>query len=147
MPARRRAAVYLVMGSLWLTGCAWLLLDEFFQSKGPFGATPHPWEPAILLIHGIIAILSMYLLGWVGARHVLKWWPRGLRRWSGGVLGALFALLCVSGFALFFVSSDQWQRFAAVAHDVLGLAITGFAIQHWVFARRRTLRGAASSPW
>jgi len=107
---------------------------------------PHPWEPAILLIHGIVAILSMYVLGWVSARHVLRWWPARLRRLSGGLLAALFAVLTSSGFALFFVSDDRLLRFSAAAHDVIGIAITVFAVQHWFFARRRDMRSAASRP-
>ncbi len=146
MPVRKRLAIYLLLGTLWLSGCAWLALDQFFASKGPFGMTPHPWASGILLVHGIVAILSMYLFGWVTARHVLRWWPSRLRRVSGGTLAALFVLLTVSGFALFFVSEDRWQHLAAVAHDALGLGITVFAIQHWFFSRRRDIRSAASRP-
>jgi hypothetical protein len=146
MPASRRLSIYLVLGALWVSGCVWLVLDQFFESKGQFGMTPHPWASGILLVHGIIAIFSMYLLGWVSARHVLRWWPGRLRRLSGGTLAALFALLTLSGFALFFVSDDRWQHLAAAAHDVLGLGITVFAIQHWFFARRRDMRSAASRP-
>jgi len=147
MPVRKRFAIYLVFGALWLSGCTWLLLDQFFESTGQFGMVPHPWEPAILLMHGIIAILSMYLLGWITARHVLRWWPGRLRRLSGASLAALLTLLALSGFALFFLSNDRWQRLAALAHDVLGMGITVFAVQHWFFARRRDMRSAASRPW
>ncbi len=147
MSARKRVVIYSLLGTLWFSGCAWLVLDQFFESKGQFGMTPHPWAPAILSLHGIVAILSMYLLGWITARHVLRWWPGRLRRLSGGVLAGFFVLLSLSGFALFFVSDDRWQHFAAAAHDALGLGITVFAIQHWFFARRRDMRSAASRPW
>jgi hypothetical protein len=146
MSTRKRCAIYAVFGALWLSGCAWLLLDQFFEFKGSFGPTPNPWEPPILLVHGVVAILSMYLLGWVSARHALKWWPARLRRLSGATLAVIFALLSVSGFALFFVSDDRWQHVAALAHDALGLGITALAIQHWFFARRRDIRSAASRP-
>ena len=146
MSPRKRLAIYLIFGALWLSGSAWLVLDRFFESRSRFGITPHPWEPAILLIHGIVAILSMYLLGWVTARHVLRWWPGRLRRVSGATLTAFFLFLALSGFALFFTSDDRWQHLAAVAHDALGLGVTGFAIQHWFFARRRDMRSAASRP-
>ena len=147
MPTRQRAAIYVVLGVLWASGCLWLLLDQFFGRPGQFGTTPHPWQPGILLIHGIVAIVAMYLLGWVTARHVLRWWPGRLRRLSGGTLAAFLVLLVVSGFALFFVSDDRWQRGAALTHDVLGLGVTVFGIQHWFFARRRDMRSAASRPW
>jgi hypothetical protein len=147
MSMRRRLAVYVILGALWLSGLVWLVLDQFFESRGPFGMIPSPWRPPVLLVHGVLAILSMYLLGWVTVRHVIRLWPGRLRRLSGGALAALLALLALSGFALFFVSDDRWQHLAAVVHEVLGLGITLLAIQHWFFARRRDMRSAASRPW
>jgi hypothetical protein len=87
-------------------------------------------------MHGIIAILSMYLFGWITARHVMRWWPAGMRRVSGGGLAAFIAILIVSGFALFFLTDDGWIRYSAVSHEVLGLAVTVFAIRHWIYRRR-----------
>lgn len=107
--------------------------------------TPHPWEPPILLLHGIVAILSMYLLGWITARHIVRWWPRRLRRLSGGALAAFLTLLAVSGFALFFLSDDRWQHIAALTHDALGLGVTVSGIQHGFLARRVDGREAAGS--
>jgi hypothetical protein len=143
MPRRQRAAVLIVLGFLWLSGCLWLVLDEFFAKPGQFGRTPHPW----LMIHGIFALVTLYVLGWVTSRHIVRWWPGGLRRVSGGALTVFLALLVLSGFALFFVSDDRWQGVAATSHDILGLAVTVFAVQHWFFARRRVMRNAASRPW
>jgi hypothetical protein len=135
MPRAQRAAIYVIVGSLWISGCAWLWLDQFAAQRGPFGKTPHPLEPPLLLAHGVAGVASLYLFGWIGARHALRWWAGGLRRASGGWLAAVAAVLIVSGFALFFVSSDAWQRYCAGTHDVLGIAITVFAIQHWFFGR------------
>ncbi|MDP9082742.1 MAG: hypothetical protein M3N50_03130 [Pseudomonadota bacterium] len=146
MAWRQRVAIYCILGTLWLSGCVWLLLDSFFAPAGQFGKTPHPLEPALLLMHGILAILSMYLLGWVSARHVLRSWPGRLRRVSGGILSAFFLVLTMSGFALFFATDDRWQHGSALLHEVLGILVTVFAIQHWLFARRRDIRRAASRP-
>jgi len=132
----QRLCIYGTVGALWLTGCAWLVLDRYFVRHGSFGAMPHPWEPPLLLLHGIIAILSMYLFGWITARHVMRWWPAGMRRVSGGGLAAFIAILIVSGFALFFLTDDGWIRYSAVSHEVLGLAVTVFAIRHWIYRRR-----------
>ncbi len=128
--------VYLIGGALWVSGCAWLCLDQFFAQRGPFGNIPHPLAAPLLLVHGVTAIASLYLFGWITAHHALRWWAAGLRRSSGAVLAGFVALLIVSGFALFFVSSDAWQRYAAAVHDVLGVAVTLFAIRHWFFGRR-----------
>jgi hypothetical protein len=137
MSKRQRLAVYGVVGALWASGCLWLCLDQFFAKRGQFGSIPNPLEPPLLLIHGILAILSLYLFGWLTARHVVRWWPGRLRRLGGGSLAAFLALLVVSGFALFFVTDDEWQHISRLIHDVLGLAVTLFAIQHWFFLNRR----------
>ena len=138
MPRRQRVAIYWILGALWVSGCVWLVLDQFCARAGEFGPMQNPWQPPVLLVHGVVSILAMYLLGWVSARHVLRWWPGGLRRLSGGTLATCLLLLVVSGFALFFVSDDSWQRKAALSHDALGLIVTVFGIQHWFFARTRS---------
>jgi hypothetical protein len=136
MPRRQRLAVYAVCTALWVSGVLWLVLDQFFAQPAQFGRTPHPLEAPLLLAHGILAIASAYLLGWVSARHVLLWWTEGLRRASGALLATLMALVGLTGFALFFVSSDRWQRYAQASHEVLGTVIVLFAVQHWFFGRR-----------
>jgi hypothetical protein len=135
MPRGQRALVYLVVGLIWLSGCVWLYLDYFVAKRGPFGSTPHPLEPPILRLHGVVAVLCIYLFGWITARHVTRWWPRGLRRASGGSLAALLAVLSVSGFALFFLTDDASQHAVAVIHDIVGLALTVSAVQHWFFSK------------
>lgn len=129
---------YWVGGILWVSGFLWLVLDLFFARQEQFGRTPHPLAAPVLLIHGVVAIGSAYALGWMSARHVLQWWTAGLRRWSGALFAALTLVLSVSGFGLFFVSSDQWQRFLKLTHEALGVAIVFFALQHW-FVRRSAL--------
>ena len=128
MGARQRAAIYAVLGVLWVSGCLWLMLDEFFASPGQFGTAQHPWQPPILLVHGVVALFAMYLLGWVSARHVLRWWPGRLRRWSGGTLAACLTLLVVSGFALFFLERRPLAaRHRAVAR-CLGSGASPFSV-------------------
>ena len=137
MPRGRRVAVYAVSIALWVSGLLWLVLEQFFARQEQFGRTPHPLEAPLLLIHGIVAIVAAYVLGWVSARHALHWWAGGMRRWSGAVFSTLIVVLGLSGFALFFVSSDQWQRYARLAHEIIGIPIVFFAIQHWLFGRLR----------
>jgi hypothetical protein len=145
MPRRQRAAVYVVSTLLWASGLLWLILDEFFSRQEQFGRTPHPLESPLLLIHGIVAIIGAYVLGWISARHVLMWWSAGLRRVSGVTFATLVAILSLTGFALFFLSSDEWQRFAKITHEALGAVIVIFALQHWLFGRRTASNRAARS--
>jgi hypothetical protein len=137
MSRPQRIWVYAIVGTLWLTGIVWFFLDEFGATRGEFGVTPHPLEAPLLLLHGILAILSMYLFGWIVARHVSRWWAARQRRLSGGLLTGLLALLSVSGFALFFLVNDRSLQIATVIHDALGLAAVIFAVQHWFLRGRR----------
>jgi hypothetical protein len=45
---------------------------------------------------------------------------------------AILAALSVTGFALFFVTEPAPQWWNARSHEILGLAITLFGIEHWV---------------
>jgi hypothetical protein len=139
MTAQQRRGVYLLTGLLWLSGCVWLGMDQWPSHRDPFAGERNAWQPALLTAHGIMAIASMYLIGWISSHHVVRWWVIKRRRWSGGLLAGATAVLILSGFALFFVSDDRWQRYAAGVHDVLGVSFTVLAIQHW-FNFKRTAR-------
>ena len=131
MPTALRMCVYFTFGGVWLSGCAWLVLREFFQTVGEFGVARHPWEPSLLWIHGALAIVVAYLTGWLMARHASEAWRQHQRRLSGGLLTLVIALLSVSGFLLFFVTDDAWQTRSAYLHDLFGMLVTVFAIEHW----------------
>ena len=146
MSRGQRSAVYVIIGSLWLSGSLWLFLDQYCAKRGDFGITPHPLEAPLLLLHGVVAIISMYLLGWITARHVLRWWPARWRRLSGGTLAAFLVVLSASGFALFFLVDDASLRIAAVIHDAFGLAVAVFAIQHWFLKGRQRAVDSAPRP-
>jgi hypothetical protein len=136
MSKAQRLTIYLIVGALWLSGCLWLGLDQFFSEASQFGTTPNFLQPPLLLLHGILALLGLYLFGYLSAHHIVRWWLSGLRRLSGGSLATILGVLTLSGFGLFFVSDDQWQHIFVDTHDVLGIAVTAFALQHWLFARR-----------
>ena len=137
MSAVQRLWIYVILGALWFSGAVWLCLDQFFSTRGPFGKTPHPWEQPIVLVHGILAVASTYLLGWISAQHISHWWSKRLRRVSGILLCTFLAVLVVSGFALFFLTDERWQGIAAVVHEISGLGMTPVAVQHWFLRQRQ----------
>ncbi|HEX4377998.1 MAG TPA: hypothetical protein VHZ99_12685 [Steroidobacteraceae bacterium] len=136
MSATQRWIVYTLTTALWLSGCIWLVLDQLARHRDPFGGERNPWQSATLTAHGVLAVAAMYLLGWVTARHIAYWWNLERRRISGSFLSAVLGLLTISGFALFFLSDDRWQQYAAIVHDVLGVAVAVLIIQHWFLFRR-----------
>jgi len=130
MRSGQRAALYLIFGGLWASGCFWLILHEFFARAGAFGPVPHPWEPPLLRLHGWMAVGGVFLLGWITARHVSDRWPQTIKRLSGLAVAGVASILALSGYALYY-TTDALHDAAAVAHEVLGAAAILFALAHW----------------
>ena len=135
MPVALRVTTYVVFTVLWLSGCIWLVLHEFFATQGEFGTVQHPWEPALLLMHGVIAVFAVYVLGWLTARHITEKLEQSRRLVSGFALLVLLFVLSISGFALFFLTDDRVRAWSSDLHEILGLTITLFAVEHWFFGK------------
>ena len=136
MSGNQRWIIYTLTTALWLSGSLWLYLDQLAKHRDPFGSERNPWQSAMLTAHGVLAVAAIYLLGWVTARHIAYWWNLDRRRISGSFLSGVLGLLSISGFALFFLSDDRWQQYAAIVHDVLGVAVAMLVIPHWFLFRR-----------
>jgi hypothetical protein len=134
-----RSAVMVTFGALWLSGCFWLVLHYFFAQPSDFGPVQHPWGPVILRIHGWIAIASVFLLGWVTARHVTDRWPQMTKRPSGIAIAGVAAVLGITGYALYY-TTDRVHDAAGVTHEVIGAAAFLIALTHWRRHRPATRR-------
>jgi hypothetical protein len=119
-----------VFGALWLSGCYWLVLHYFLARPSDFGPVQHPWEPLMLRIHGWIAVASVFLLGWITARHVSDRWPQMVKRASGLSIAAVAATLALTGYALYY-TSDRLHDAAGVIHEFVGASAVLFALTHW----------------
>lgn len=120
----------LTFGTLWGSGCFWLVLHYFFAQPSDFGPLQHPWAPVILRIHGWIAVAAVFLLGWIMARHISDRWPRMIKRVSGLAIAGVAAVLALTGYALYY-TTDHLHDTAGLVHEVLGAAAILFALVHW----------------
>src|SRR5258708_33569972 len=76
----------------------------------------------MLTIHGVLALLGLFLLGWFAGRHAAAAaGPR--RRFSGWWLTLWLAALVIAGGAQFFLASDTRQARATLLHEILGTAL------------------------
>ena len=129
-----RAGVFSVCALLWASGIAWLVLHLGFEPHNEFGALPHPWEAALMRLHGLVAVAGVFLLGWLGAGHVLERWRRSRNRTSGWVLVGCAALLVFTGYALYY-SVGPLHTGSAWVHEWLGAATLIVALTHWLRIR------------
>jgi hypothetical protein len=137
MSARLRAAIYATFGALWASGCGWLVLHLFFRPVTEFGPGPHPWEPALMRLHGVLAVPGVFLLGWISTAHLVEHWRHGRRPISGITISATAALLVLSGYALYYVTGFAHSA-SSVTHEVIGVAAIATALIHWQRSNQRT---------
>jgi len=126
-----RIVTMMVCAALWLSGGVWMLLHYFFQINTEFGPGPNPWEPVMIRIHGIVAIGTVFLLGWIAARHIGIAWKQLRNRVSGIALSSACALLVLSGYALYYLPDDELRVDSELIHQVLGAAAIVVALIHW----------------
>jgi hypothetical protein len=126
----RRWIVYGVGAGLWLTGVLWLVYHYFLQRQTEFGVQPHPLEFWWRAGHGLFGFASLWTFGLLWGVHVAGGWKSRRRRWSGGAQFALLAWLIVTGYLLYYVGSDDWQRAVAIAHWSVGLGLPAAFVVH-----------------
>ncbi len=135
LSASLRSAVHLVFSVLWLSGVGWLLLHYFAARPGEFGLERHPLEAPLLLVHGVVAMLALFVLGWFAALHSADGSRRRTRRASGWVLSTLIGVLAIAGCLQFFVSGEGAQSVLRLVHEVCGVALLLPVIAHlWSFS-------------
>jgi len=120
----------LLLAALWLTGMTWLGLHYFAARSDQFGVVRHPLEAPLLLVHGVAALATLFVLGWFAARHAGAMSGRRQSRFSGWLLSALLLLLAGAGCAQFFLVSETWQAAARLVHEVCGAALLLPVLMH-----------------
>jgi uncharacterized membrane protein len=136
MPNWLRRSLYSSLGLLWLSGLAWLILHLFFARESQFGVAPHPWQPKILLIHGVLAVAATFLFGWIAGSHVGANWRRGVQRISGVTLIALLVILALTGVGSYYLTWDAARSVNSLLHESAGVLAIVPALVHWAVARR-----------
>lgn len=144
MPIALRLWTMTLLISLWLSGVLWIVLHYAFPQASAFGPGPNPWEAPTIRLHGLVAVASVFLLGWITARHVVDAWSANRRFASGLSLFIACAILVVSGYALYYVSTESIRISIALLHEVLGAGGVVFALAHWL-KRATRVNGVAKS--
>ena len=134
LPRARRWTVYGVSFATWLTGVLWLIYHYFMTSEGRFGPQTHPLESWWKILHAGFSFFAVGILGLLWGVHILRGWNANWRRWSGGTLAALFFILSVTGYLLYYIYTlgEAWREWTSIVHWVLGLvSIVAFFV-HWL---------------
>lgn len=140
---RHRWALYGVGIGVWLSGGVWLLYHYFLVRPGEFGPETNPLEPWWLRVHGAFAFAALWFFGLLWAVHITKLWPHKRRRWSGGLLTAVFTVLIVSGYLLYYVGDERVRPVLSGIHWSVGLGTPLLFAWHRLTRRKRRTVSAA----
>jgi type IV secretory pathway VirB2 component (pilin) len=139
-----RAALYLVVSALFLSGALWLLTDRLKQlSNG------EPWSrmsASLLMLHGAGAMVMLVLVGALMPFHVRVGWRRNRNRMTGVVMLAANAALIVTAFGLYYAGAEPVRNWASAVHTGVGLALPALLAVHIVRGRRRPHAVAVARP-
>lgn len=132
-----RISVYSSLGLLWLTGCAWLVLHLWFQVPSDFGAAPHPLQPPLMVVHGVLAVAAIFLIGWLSGTHIGPSWKRDLNRTTGLTLIVALVLLALTGLGSYYFTSEGLRSANALVHEITGVLALIPALAHWLMRPAR----------
>jgi hypothetical protein len=141
--ARQRRVVYASFSVLWLSGALWLLFHYFLQRPGTFGHEPHALEPWWLRLHGLAMMAALVTAGSVAVHHAGRAWRLGKNRSVGALLSAILLWLAVTGYALYYFSSDDNRTWLPLLHWLPGLALPLAVAWHVRRGQRRSHRRTA----
>ena len=136
-----RWAVWGTSVATFLTGVIYLWLKYLMVSDDPFAVVNHPWQPAVLKAHILVAPLLVFSIGLVTLRHVWRHLQSSLRegRRSGLLTMVLLGPMILSGYLIQALTEEGWLKAMAISHIVLGI-VYGLGLLAHYFAAGRKIR-------
>lgn len=130
----------------FVTGAVYIWLKYLTVSDDPFAVVNHPWQPAVLKAHILVAPLLIFSIGLVTLRHV---W-RHLRsttlegRRSGVLTVVILGPMILSGYLIQTLTGEGWLQAMAISHIGLGLVYALGLLAHQFAAGGRKARAERS---
>jgi cation transport ATPase len=133
-----RAAIYAVVALLFITGAAWLAMDQGTDAFAPDAGWGQV-SAALLAAHGGFAMAFLLLLGALVALHVQSAWRSRRNRVIGATMLVANATLILTAFGLYYLGSETLRRWTSDVHIAVGLGFPAILAIH-VFLGRRSRR-------
>jgi hypothetical protein len=136
--APARFALYATLATLMASGAWWLIAH---YGAGLFPALSDDLvragqEGVALKVHGAAAMLGLVALGAMLFQHAPRGWTLARNRGSGALVIAAFALLALTGYALYYLVTDAGHSAMSIAHWVIGLLLAPLVVVHVLRGRR-----------
>jgi hypothetical protein len=127
-----RWAVWSTSVATFVTGVIYLGMKYLLVSDDPLAVVNHPWQPAVLKLHILVAPLLVFSIGLVTLRHVWRHFKSRTRdgRRSGLLTVIVLGPMIVSGYLIQTLTGEGWLRAMAIVHIGLGLVYGGGLLVH-----------------
>jgi hypothetical protein len=139
--APARHALYVLLAVLAASGVWWLLVhyEGEFVPEWQNELRRVALEAWAMKVHGAAAFITLIAVGAMLTNHVRRGWTLARNRASGATVLAAFALLTLTGYALYYLVADETRPPVSLAHWLAGLALVPLLVVH-IAAGRRTRR-------
>lgn len=144
LPRFLRRMNYAITGVLALTGIGWLVLAYLAAPPGEPGPAPHPWNGALLTIHGIAAYAALTAYALVGHAHLRIGWRNPALRPMATALVTSLLVLAATGLGLYYAAGDEARAWSRWTHVAAGMAMPVVLALHIRNGRRAARRAATS---
>lgn len=121
------------------TGLVYAWMAWLAQPEDEFAIVNHPWQPELQYWHVLAAPLLVFAVGLIWRSHVWASFrnPARPRRATGIALIALFAPMCVSGYALQVAHDPEWRSVWVWTHGITSIAWTLGYLVHQLAPKRQ----------
>lgn len=117
----QRIIVHSTFFALLLSGLVWLLFNFYLDHNTPLRFL-NAWS---LRLHGLAAFGFLIVFGMLFSTHIsFNWHVKKNRRPSGLILTALFTVLILSGYFLYYLGDEDLRIFNSYFHWLSGLICT-----------------------
>lgn len=131
------------------SGLAYFWMKHLLETDDPFSLVNHPWQPAMLQWHLLLAPLLVFLLGMILNSHIARKLRSNTRngRRTGLMTLVVFPVMVLSGYLLQVLTDPVWTRAVLVLHLTSGsLFALLYAAHLGVKAREQSLQRRARQP-
>ena len=135
----QRRALYASVALLTLSGLVWIFAHYFWRPVTQFGEGVSPLEPLSMKLHGAAAIALFFFVGSILNGHIRRALKTRRNRLTGWSMAALLTVLTLSGYALYYLASENSRSLWSLVHWIPG-CLLALALALHVRVGRRTAR-------
>ncbi len=136
LPNYFRRIFYLAVTTSLVSGLSFFYLNSWVLVEGDFGPEKHPWQFNVLRVHGMSAFFMLALGGSIVSNHAVIAWKTLRSRRLGILLLVMLGTMVVSGYSLYYMSSDVLRPWVAYLHLGTGTTFGVVLVNHIVRGRR-----------